>query len=209
MYEGFKNLIYKSEEDEKAVIEKVILYVMELNSCTREELLEAISKDEPETSKERDIQYDYCMELNLTENCMLFNLTVDRFGRKLWSNNAWHNKTCRRKCPFGSICKKRLFEIDSKLFCYGQLYVKHNEYISSDSIEELFSKQHIRVINADGTVYVDTKSPNFDIQMLAWCFDEYVFFLDDFGNKYTRYPNKIFGNNAIHLLKKDNLSVEG
>ncbi len=209
MYEGFKNLIYKSEEDEKAVIEKAILYVMELNSSTKEELLEAILKDEPVTSKESHIQYDYYMELNSTENYMLFNLAVDRFGRKLWSNNAWHNKTCRRKCRFGSIYKKRLFEIDRELFSYGQLYVNHNEYISSDSIEKLFPKQHIRVIKADGTVYVDTKSPNFDIQMLAWCFDEYVFFLDDFGNKYTRYPNKIFGNNVIHLLKKENLSVEG
>ena len=202
MYEEFKSLIYKSKEEEQAVIDEVIFDVIKKHSCTKEELLNALSEDEP-----NEIQSDYHWELRTTENYMLFKLAVDKIGRKLWSNKAWHNKTCRRRCPFGDICRKRLIEIEGELFCYGQLYIKHNIYVSSDSIKELYPTQHIRVIEPDGTIFIDNRSPKFDIQIFASCLGEYEFFILDFGDKFT-YPNKIYGNNVIRLLQKGTLKFE-
>lgn len=101
MLEKYQSIIYKNENDKKKVKEDCLNFIIEkYNNYTKEEILNLIFSDQP-----NEISDDYAFALIETEGHMLFDITAQKFGFKIWKGKAWKNKTYKRKCPLGEECK--------------------------------------------------------------------------------------------------------
>lgn len=194
MLSKYQPLIYKNEDEKSAVREQIISEVMKYCSCTRDEVLEGIHVNNPNDNR---IECTFTEITLYTEGQKLFDLTAERYGRKLWSGAAWKNKTCRKRCPFGGMCNKSLIEIDGTLYCYGQLFQKNQ---GKENLTEMARMQRIRIIKPDGKVCQDSFADNYDEQVLSSFLFQYELHILYFGEPYTSGGKRIRGSNVIRLL---------
>lgn len=193
MLEKFKPLIYSSEIQRKQVEEKCLQQVIENNpNHTRENIFKLICSKTPNEIAE---EY-YIYSLLPKEGQMLFDLTVDKFGKNLWNRKAWENKTCHKRCPFGDICKKQLIQVDEKFKCYGQLYFRK---INAEKVKQLALNHTVKIFNNDKSVYMDLNQ-YYDEQMLSSFFFQYEWFIWNFGD-YGEKKGKVNGENVIQFLQ--------
>lgn len=87
-------------------------------------------------------------EIMQYESEKLFDIAAEQFGRNLWEREAWQLSVCENKCPFAACsrlfeykqgCDKKLFEINGKKYCYGQIYINIPQ-ISNDEKNKILSK---------------------------------------------------------------------
>lgn len=197
MLEKYKSIIYENKEVEEKVKDTCInCIVVEHKDYTREEIMNQIASREP-----NDLQADFSFYLLMEEGKLLFDKAVKKFGNTLWSGEAWRISDCKRKCPFGDMCRKYLVEIDNIKYCFGQLYHNHNEIRENKLVKiiiKMADKYAIKILKTDGNALVDLKSPNFDVQILSGFFSNYEWFVWWFGDNGGK--GKVNGCNVIPFL---------
>ena len=194
MLKKYEHLIYANVSEKKKVENECIdLVVKEHREYSKEKILELILSDKP-----NDIDSDYQMYILMTEGSLLFDKAAKKFGDKLWQSKAWKNKTCKRRCPFGDVCRKYLVKIDNECFCYGQLYFSK---ITENKILEMLKEHNIQLLNSNGSVYIDlNNADDYKRQFFGSFFFEYEWFIWWFGDDGGRKDKKVNGNNVIQLL---------
>lgn len=200
MLEKYRQLIYKNPAEIKNLEKKcwdnvVKSYPVELNI--------------DDESRKQILEHDYNSSVIFAEGQMLFELAAQKFGNKLWSGNAWKNKSCRTICPLGNMCKKNLVQIDNECFCYGQLY---HQKITDDELILMAENNHsIKIIKADGKIHIDLNDTNnekiFSEQIFSAFFFSYQWFIWWFGDNGGK--GKVNGINVINkLLQKNNFEKD-
>lgn len=194
MLEKYRTIIYESEDEKNKVIDNCIDSVLKYHpKSTKDEILESVSK-----SKSDILYYDFMCELLMTEGKMLFDVAVAAFGEKIWSSDVKSNNNCKKRCPFGCMCKRYFAVIDGKYVCYGQMLQMQ---INMESLQKIALEKPVKIMNPNGDVFVDLSSPEYDEQLLAEYFFRYQWFIMRFGEKSCEYgKNKVNGNNVIKFL---------
>ncbi len=191
MLEEFKSIIYKDKNEEKKVIDDCIKYVMGLYpNIDPHKVINSIMNDE-----NSNINYDYNFALLQTEGTKLFNIASEKFGTKLWENQAWKKAECSKRCPFGSMCKKYLVQINTEMLCYGQLMSRK---IREEELINLSEKNDIKIYKLNNDIYIDLNSTNYDDQHLSSYFFEHDWFIWWFGDNGGK--GKVNGYNVIPYL---------
>lgn len=181
MLEQYRTLIYTNDEERQKSENKY-----------RDEAIKSVNQIDYITATQR-----YEITANETqmnalyyEGRKLFNLAVKKFGYNLWHGEAWQFKTCKRKCPFGNMCRKILFEIDNKKYCYGQIYSGIPCEVN-DELHQKFDNGIYRVIRPDGSSCSGQESLSFHISF----YENFILEFGDYG-----IDKKINGRNIIPLL---------
>lgn len=191
MLEEFKSIIYKDKNEEKKVIDDCIKYVMGLYpNIEPHKVINSIMNDE-----NSNINYDYNFALLQTEGSMLFNIAAETFGMELWKSHAWEKTNCNKRCPFGSMCRKFLVQIDTEKLCYGQLMfqkIREKELIS------LSQEYDIKIYKPSNDIYIDLNSKNYDDQLLSSYIFDHDWFIWWFGDNCGK--GKVNGYNVIPYL---------
>lgn len=78
-------------------------------------------------------------EQSQKQSLLLFDKAVQQCGVTLWTNGAWKNENCEKKCPFGEECDKRLFQKRGKSLCYGQIYIDTPVKLNSNEKNKILS----------------------------------------------------------------------
>lgn len=191
MLRKYKSIIYKYGDAEKKVIDDCIKYVIDLYpNIDPHEVMNSILSDEP-----NNINCDYTFALLQTEGTMLFNIAVEKFGTKLWENQAWQKADCSKRCPFGNMCKKYLVQIDTEKFCYGQLRLQK---VGEKELISLSETQSIKIYKPNNDIYIDLNSTNYDDQLLSNYFFDHEWFIWWFGDNGGK--GKVNGCNVISYL---------
>lgn len=158
---------------------------------SKEEIINFIFSEEP-----NQFNAEFYFNLSMIESEMLFEKVAKKFGTKLWKGHAWENKTCRRNCPFGCICKKYCIKIENDIFCYGQLY---DQKINEDTIYNMAETKQIYLLNSNRKVIVYlNKSTTFEKEIFSNYFFDYGMFIVEFGDYGDKH--KINGEKFILLL---------
>ena len=120
-------------------------------------------------------------------------LACQKYGYKLWSGTAWHNKTCKRNCPLADFCNKYTVDINGERLCRGQVYSREISW------EDL--PQDTPIYKQDGSIYITKER---DDQTFSAFFE---FSLDIFYFGWSKKGgSQIMGGNVImKLYKEDHL----
>lgn len=197
-----EKILYRTNDDKIFYIKQAInnFFInnheyMELFSY--DELLTYMLSDKKEHDKSVSHVIDMItLELINIKSKAIFDMAVEQYGIKLWNGRAWRNKTCQRKCPFADWCNGKKVQIDNEQLCRGQLYMKK---LSKNDITNLIINDRIKIINADGTIYID----NFKIfdstyEEIFYNFFLYIPEILDIG--WSKSKRKVYGENIIRLL---------
>lgn len=161
MLEKYRTIIYKSESEKRKVRDECIEEVMERNpGCTKEEVFEAINNED---SKKSYLSLEYARSLEWAESAMLFDVAVKKFGEKLWDSKKTLNRTCKKLCPFGFMCKKYYVQIEGEKLCYGQLQQMH---INEEELERIAKEKQVKLMKPNGDIYIDLNAPEYDESIL-------------------------------------------
>lgn len=191
MLAKFKGIIYKDKSAEKQIIENCIKYVIGIYpDIEPHKVIDLIQGGE-----NNDINFDYNFALLQTEGTMLFSIAVKKFGSELWKNQAWKKTDCTTRCPFGSMCKKYLVQIDTEKLCYGQLMIRK---IREKELISLSKEHDIKIYKPGNDIYVDLNFMNYDNQLLSSYFFEHDWFIWWFGDNGGN--GKVNGYNVIPYL---------
>ncbi len=193
MLSQYRCIIYKDKETFKNIENECVNSVLNIHQDrTKEDVITSITLGEV-----NDINADYYFALLMAEGRLLFEVAEKKFGRILWSTDAWRKKDCKKRCPFGNICKKELVQIDDVLFCYGQLYYRR---ISENIMIDMTKNKSIKVLKPNGEVYIDLSCSDYDEQLLSEFFFRYEWFIWWFGDNGGRNGGKVNGGNVIPYL---------
>lgn len=191
MLKKFKGIIYQDENAEKKVIDDCIKYVIGLYpNIEPQEVINSI-----QNGKNDDINCDYALALLQAEGTMLFNIAAEKFGSELWKNQAWKKTNCIKRCPFGSMCKKYLVQIDAEMLCYGQLM---SQKIREEDLINLSKRSNIKIYRSNNDIYIDLNSAYYDDQLLSSYFFDHNWFIWWFGDNGCK--GKLNGYNVIPYL---------
>lgn len=193
MLEKYESLIYADKAAKEETHRKCIQFVKDNHpNSSIAEIDKALN-----SAISNDIIYDYEFCELMTEGKLLFDKVASKFGEKLWRGNAWKNATCRRKCPFGDICKKEIVQIDDDFLCFGQLY---DRKISEKKLLEKTEAHIVKFIRQNGDSFTLTAClSDSDKETLSSWFFEYEYFIWWFGSC-GRKGGKVSGVNVISLL---------
>lgn len=193
MLSQYRSIIYKDKETFRNVEKECVKSVLNIHQDRKKkDILSSIALGEV-----NDINADYYFALLMAEGRLLFEVTEKKFGRILWSTDAWKKIDCEMKCPFGNMCKKELVKIDDELICYGQLYYRR---ISENIMIDMAKNKSIKVLKPNGEVYIDLSCSNYDEQLLSEFFFRYEWFIWWFGDNRGRNGGKVNGGNVIPYL---------
>lgn len=193
MLEKYRQLIYDSKSEQEKIENECLHLVINENPETPEsEIIKAVFDNTPNKYAQ-----DYGSYLAMSEGELLFKMTAEKFGYKLWNGKAWKNKTCKKSCPFGGICKKELIKINDDVLCYGQLFCKG---LTESKIVKMTKTHRISLLKSDGSVYIDLNNTpdiaeNEIFSNFFFDYDLFVMWFGDYG-----YNHKINGENVIRLL---------
>lgn len=191
MLERYKQIIYKNKSEEMKVIDDCINDVIDLYPNIEPQRI----RNSIINSEYNDINADYTFALLRAEGSRLFSIAVNKFGTKLWKNQAWKKSNCSKKCPFGSMCEKYLVKIDTEKFCYGQLMIQN---IGEKELISLSKEHDIQIYKTNNDIYIDLNS-DYDDQWLSGYFFEcewFIWWFGDFGDN----NRKVNGYNVIPYL---------
>lgn len=204
MLEKYRTIIYKSEIEKRKVRDECIEEVMGRNpGCTKEEVLEAIKYIEEvmernpgcteeevfeainnEDSKKSYLSLKYAQSLEWAESAMLFDVAVKKFGEKLWDSKKTLNRTCKKLCPFGFMCKKYYVQIEGEKFCYGQL---HQMHINEEELGRIAKEKQVKLMKPNGDIYIDLNAPEYDEE-----YDESIWERQTVSNYFFDYAFSFF-----------------
>ena len=191
MLEKYKGLIYKSDDErkqaERRIFEECFTAYPELSAD------DYINADDERLPP--DLRGLYYRLLEEYEGNCLFELAVNKFGKSLWLNGAWGRKWCKRRCPFGNVCRKELYEYKGKRYCYGQIYLRVNPYLS-DRLKNDYIFSDYSIIFSDGKRINSEKI----LKAQGMYLSSYETFISEFGEKDS--TGKINGRNVIPFLKR-------
>ena len=192
MLAKYKSIIYKDKNHERTVINNCINYIQKNHpNYTKEEMYDLIEKNRDDM-----VSWDFIEELLMTEGQMLFAISVERFGNKLWARDKLP-KNCGELCPFGDMCDKYLVKIDGECFCYGQMLHKHK--INMKLLQKIAKEKQVKIIKPNGETFIDLSLQNYDEQLLSYYLFEYEYYIMWFGdNNHNKF--KVNGNNIIKKL---------
>lgn len=196
MLDRYSKLLYNSEEERREAERRYredYLREVYANDSSRKTW-----EEEPET-----IENDISWTFRWKESTRLFELAVDKFGKKLWLNSPWKSGCCERRCPLADFCEKefrRLLQIDDEKFCYGELYLKG---IDSRKLDQLEAEGHtIKIVDLTGEVIYELNEEADDgTRESVGNFVENLYFIsiNSFG-EYANRRRKIYGSNVIPYL---------
>lgn len=193
MLAQYKDIIYKDSATVKRVENKCLDYVLAAHrNVTKDEIIASIASGEV-----NDLNSDYYFALLMEEGQLLFDVAEKKFGRNLWRSDAWKNTKCKKRCPFGNICKKQLVQIEDELFCYGQLYYRK---INEQIMISMANDKRIKILKPNGEVYIDLNCSEYDEQLLSEFFFKYKWFIWWLGDNGEYSGTKINGYNVISFL---------
>lgn len=147
------------------------------------------------TKSEQKDKFNYLYDVMADEGAALFKLVAQKIGFKLWKEKAWKNKTCRKKCPLGESCRKRLLIIDGQKYCIGQLLTVYDTFSPLVLEEKLKERNNVKIMEPNGeitSINEDEGSFFFEYEYFIWWFGE-----RNFGKR------KIYGENAIKFCCKE------